>query len=58
MSDSALTYSFTEEELKSLVRFLRVKQEILPPELYMFYSVLEKAIYDSMSIEEAEEFFL
>ncbi|MCQ2613332.1 MAG: hypothetical protein MJ183_07000 [Treponemataceae bacterium] len=58
MSDTPFSYTFTEDELKSLIRFLRKKQNDLPQELYLLYSVLEKAIYDSMSVEEAEEFFL
>lgn len=58
MSDSPFSYTFSEDELKSLIRFLRERQNDLPQELYLLYSVLEKKIYDSMSVEEAEEFFL
>lgn len=52
-----LDYHFSETEIKFLARFFRKNQEHLPDELLNFSSQIEHAIYNSMSIDEAEEFY-
>ena len=52
-----LDYHFSETEIKFLARFFRKNQEHLPDELLNFSSQIERAIYNSMSIDEAEEFY-
>lgn len=52
-----LDYHFTESEIKMLARLLRKNQERLPDELLNFASKIERVIYNSMSIDEAEAFY-
>jgi len=50
-------YSFSETELKSLALLLRKHEEGLDPALDGFLQFLEKYVYSTMTIEEAELFF-
>lgn len=54
--DSA-TYSFSDDEIRTLVLFMRRHEDLLDARLDSFYSFLERTIYGSMTIEEAERFF-
>lgn len=50
-------YAFSETELRSLALLLRKHEESLDPELDGFLQFLEKYVYSTMTIEEAELFF-
>ncbi len=50
-------YNFSEAELKSLALLLRKHEETLDPELDDFLQFLERYVYMTMTIEEAERFF-
>lgn len=50
-------YVFSETELKSLTLLLRKHEETLDPELDGFLQFLERYVYSTMTIEEAEHFF-
>lgn len=52
-----LDYHFNERELRVLARFLRKNQEKIPDELLDFSTSVEKVMYNSMTIDEAEAFF-
>ena len=54
---SFFEYRFTERETKSLARFLRKNQEQIPDELLDFSAGVERVMYNSMSIDEAEAFY-
>ncbi len=53
----SLEYNFNEREIRSLARFLRNNQEQIPDALLAFATKVERAIYNSMSIDEAEAFY-
>lgn len=53
----SLDYHFNEREIRNLARFFRNNQEQLPDALLTFASKIERAIYNSMSIGEAEAFY-
>lgn len=53
----SLDYHFSEAEVKLLARFLRENQERIPDGLLNFSMRVERAIYNSMSIDEAESFY-
>ena len=53
----SLDYHFNEREIKLLARFFRNNQERLPDGLLNFSMKIERAIYNSMSIDEAEAFY-
>ncbi|MBQ9206607.1 MAG: hypothetical protein IJ158_07830 [Treponema sp.] len=53
----SLDYHFTENEIKLLARFFRTNQEQLPDGLLDFSTKIERAIYNSMSIDEAQAFY-
>ena len=50
-------YHFTERELRGLACFLRKNQEQIPDELLDFAAKVERVMYNSMSIDEAEAFY-
>lgn len=50
-------YHFTEREVRVLARFLRKNQEQIPDELLDFSARVERVMYNSMSIDEAEAFY-
>ena len=50
-------YHFTEEEIKSLAKFIRRNQDSLPDELSSFRNLVESRIYNSMSIQEVKRFY-
>lgn len=52
-----LSYSFTEQEIKSLALLFRKKESGLVNTLDGFRLFIEKAVYQAMTIAEAEEFF-
>ena len=52
-----MDYHFSEREIRQLARFLRNNQESLPDELINFATKIERAIYNSMTIDEAEAFY-
>ncbi|MBQ0052755.1 MAG: hypothetical protein KBT11_11950 [Treponema sp.] len=56
-SSSFLDYGFSEREVRILAKFFRNHQEQIPDGLLDFAMKIERAIYNSMSIEEAEAFF-
>lgn len=56
-SPVSLDYHFTERELRGLACFLRKNQERLPDELLDFAAKVERVMYNSMSIDEAEAFY-
>ncbi|MBO6218863.1 MULTISPECIES: hypothetical protein [unclassified Treponema] len=53
----SLDYHFNESEIKILARLLRNNQEQIPDALLDFSMKIERAIYNSMSIDEAEAFY-
>lgn len=56
-SELSLDYHFNEGELKILASFFRRYQEQIPDVLNNFATQIERKIYSSMSIEEAEAFY-
>ncbi len=57
VEDLHLTYEFSKRELRILARTLRQYQDKIPEGLEDFAAAVEKAIYNSMSIDEAEAFY-
>ncbi len=53
----SLDYHFNEREIRNLARFFRNHQEMIPDALINFATKIERAIYNSMSIDEAEAFY-
>ena len=53
----SLDYHFTEREIKILAKFFRSHQESIPDGLLDFSTKIERVIYNSMSIGEAEAFY-
>jgi len=53
----SLEYSFSPREIIILARFFRQKQTEIPEGLTDFMTAVEKTIYSSMSIQEAERFY-
>lgn len=51
------SYDFSMQESKDLVLLLRKYEKEIPNTLKEFSTSLLKHIYDSMTIEEAEQFF-
>ncbi|MBR1405115.1 MAG: hypothetical protein IJ558_13190 [Treponema sp.] len=54
---ASLDYHFTEREIKILAKFFRNHQEEIPDGLLDFSMKIERVIYNSMSIDEAEAFY-
>jgi hypothetical protein len=52
-----LSYVFSPHEIKTLAHFFRQNQKQLPDGLEDFASAVEKAVYNGMSIDEAELFY-
>jgi len=52
-----ISYTFTEKEIKSLVLLLRRNEAVLDRELDGLRDFMENAVYQSMTIAEAEDFF-
>lgn len=52
-----LDYTFTKKEVFLLAKFLRLKEEELPPGLETFYKTLETSVYNSLSISEVRQFY-
>lgn len=50
-------YKFTSSEVAALAKFLRVRSLDIPDELLNFTRAVEDAVYDTMSIQEAEHFY-
>ncbi len=55
--DFTLEYRFNEREIKLLASMFRRYQEQVPDGLVDFVTKIERKIYNSMSIEEAEAFY-
>ena len=53
----SLDYHFNEREIRLLAKFFRNNQEKLPDGLIDFSTKIERTIYNSMSIAEANAFF-
>lgn len=53
----SLDYHFSADEIRLLARFFRNNQESLPDGLVDFAMKVERVIYNSMSIDEAEAFY-
>ncbi len=53
----SLDYHFTEREIMILARFFRNHQDQIPDGLLDFSMKIEKVVYSSMSIGEAEAFY-
>ncbi len=53
----SLDYHFTEREIRILARFFRNHQEEIPDGLLDFSMKVERVVYSSMSIGEAEAFY-
>ncbi len=51
------SYQFSLDEIRTLIRFLRRHEEHLDPALENFMGAVEKYIYNTMTIDEAETFF-
>ena len=56
MTKAKFSYDFSGEELKSLARFLRTRQESLPRELFAFFRAVQDELYGRLSIDEVEKF--
>ncbi len=53
----SFSYHFSPEEITALALFLRRRQHEIPEGLEEFAAAVERVIYDSMSIEEAGQFY-
>lgn len=53
----SLDYHFNEREIKLLAKFFRKHQSEIPDGLLDFSMKIERSVYSTMSIEEAEVFF-
>lgn len=53
----SLDYHFTEREIRLLAKFFRNHQSELPDGLVDFSDKIERTVYNTMSIGEAEVFF-
>jgi len=51
------SYEFSVQEVKDLVLFLREHDNNLPDSLKNFSLLLHKHVYNSMTIDDAEQFF-
>lgn len=52
-----LTYNFTSDEIKILLKFLRSKENELPDGLEGIIKALEESIYKCLSLDEIKDFF-
>ncbi|MDE5899624.1 MAG: hypothetical protein K2H09_10255 [Treponemataceae bacterium] len=53
----AMTYDFSSEEIIALALHFRSRQGRIPSELADFAAAIEKAVYDSLSIGEAQRLY-
>ncbi|MBR7064936.1 MAG: hypothetical protein IKI31_07315 [Treponema sp.] len=56
-SSLSFTYNFSHRETSHLAYFLRKHQNEVPDALADFLKAVESAIYNSMTIDEAEKFY-
>ncbi|MBQ9494290.1 MAG: hypothetical protein IJR50_01465 [Treponema sp.] len=56
-SSLSFSYNFSPRETALLAHFFREKQEDIPEGLADFAYTVEKAMYSSMSINDAEKFY-
>lgn len=54
--NEVVSYTFSDAELKALAYFFRQSHSV-PDELYTLNSLVEKYIYENMTIDEAERFY-
>ncbi|HHU36641.1 MAG TPA: hypothetical protein GXZ47_05350 [Treponema sp.] len=54
---TCVPYSFTEQEIKSLALLLRKHEAVLDNKLDAFRLFIENAVYQAMTIAEAEDFY-
>ncbi|MBO7484589.1 MAG: hypothetical protein J6T84_00825 [Spirochaetaceae bacterium] len=57
MIEEGFSYKFTVEEAKDLALLMRKYEDSIPDSLNNFSETIESLLYNSMSIDEAEEFF-
>ena len=57
MIEEGFSYTFTVEEAKNIALFMRKHEDSIPDSLNNFTETIESLLYNSMSIDEAEEFF-
>lgn len=57
IEDLHLDYHFSHREIRVLARYFRNHQADLPEGLEDFARAVEAAVYNAMSIDEAEEFY-
>ncbi len=57
MSQDVFSYSFSPEEIKELVRFMRRNETEFTGVMARFYTTAERHVYNSLTLEEAERFF-
>lgn len=55
--EKKLPYTFSQDEVFLMAKFLRNNQESMPKGLENFYKHIEDFIYNSLSIEEAFKFY-
>lgn len=55
--EPVLSYNFSEKEVRELALLLRKVENIIPYSLKPFAGQIEEHLYNSMNIEELEEFF-
>ena len=53
----SLTYTFNPREITLLARYFRAHQDAISPCLEHFANTLERTVYNTMSIREAEQFY-
>ncbi len=58
MNSESFTYSFTATEIKELVRFIRLHEEVMHNDLERFRVSAEKYVYSLLTLEEVERFLL
>lgn len=56
-ADVSLDYHFNERQIKQMAHFFRKHQSEIPDALIDFSMKIERMVYSTMSIEEAEVFF-
>lgn len=52
-----LSYDFTSDEIKTLAKFLRSKENELPEGLEGLTKALEESLYKCLSLDEIKDFF-
>jgi hypothetical protein len=54
----SLDYHFSTKEIEILAYYFRKNSDTIPAGLENFVGAVEHTVYDSMSIDEAEKFYL